>query len=54
MLLKHMCREMERIGKRAPGTSNRLNNGGGSSGNGNGKNSSSDEALYVTFHDVLT
>lgn len=54
LLIKHMCKEMERIGKKAPGNNNKNNNAfvaGGQNINGKCPN---DEDFYVTFHEVLT
>ncbi|CAK8687994.1 unnamed protein product [Clavelina lepadiformis] len=50
LLLKQMCYEMEKLGRRST-TGNRFN---GTNSNGNGLGCrQADEALYVTFHDVL-
>ena len=53
LLMKHMCKEMERIGKKAPGNNNKNNNAFGTGLNINGKHFN-DEDFYVTFHEVLT
>ena len=52
LLLKHMCYEMERIGRR--GGTGALFNGANHVGGVTSNIRNNDEALYVTFHDVLT